>query len=97
MSEKVITGTTLRFFSVIIDDVPGGEGTPSSQPYTTPGTNSQYNEHGPLHSNPYPYTASPGQPAECAAGNEPYANTSLIGNPPGTLPAHTETTKRSLK
>jgi ABC-type transporter Mla subunit MlaD len=97
VSEKVLTGTTLRFFSVIVDDVPGGEGTPSSRPYTTPGTSSQYNEHGPLHSNPYPYTASPGQPAECAAGNEPYANVSLIGNPPGNLPSHTETTKRSLK
>ena len=26
-----------------------------------------------LHSNPYPNTASPGQPKECEAGNEPYA------------------------
>ena len=41
-----------------------------------------------LHSNPYPNTAAPGQPAECEAGNEDYgafglANKQAIGNPPG--------------
>ena len=35
---------------------------------------------------PYPNTDSPGQPAECAAGNETFdAATSVIGNPPGNL------------
>ncbi len=96
LSEKIGSGTALRVLTVVIDDVAGGEGTPSSRPYTTPAPNSVV-EHGPLHSNPYPYTASPGQPAECAAGNEPYANTSLIGNPSGSLPDHTETTKRSVR
>lgn len=36
-----------------------------------------------LHSNPYPYTASPGQPKECEAGNERYESTvgvTTIGN-----------------
>ncbi len=38
-----------------------------------------------LHANPYPYTAAPGQPRECAAGNEKYIpNRMVIGNPPVT-------------
>lgn len=37
-----------------------------------------------LHYNPYPNTASPGQPHECEAGNEPYkAGVTTIGNVPG--------------
>jgi ABC-type transporter Mla subunit MlaD len=97
LSEKFGNGTALRFNVVVIDDVPGGEGTPSSRPYTkpvsasTPGNNG---ESGPLHVNPYPYTASPGQPNECAAGNEPYVAGSLIGNPPGNLGTNTEKTTR---
>lgn len=36
-----------------------------------------------LHSNPYPDTAAPGQPAVCAAGNERYLKGSIyIGHPP---------------
>ncbi|HEX6753131.1 MAG TPA: MlaD family protein [Solirubrobacterales bacterium] len=36
-----------------------------------------------LHSNPYPNTASPGQPRECEAGNERYeAGVTRIGNTP---------------
>ena len=51
-------------------------------------------ESGPLHVNPYPNTASPGQKHECAAGNEPYTGGYLIGNPPGNLGTHTEKTTR---
>ncbi len=37
-----------------------------------------------LHSNPYPNTASPGQPKECEAGNEDFENgVTRIGNTPG--------------
>ena len=94
VGEQLGNGTALRFNLVTIDDVPGGEGTPSSKPYTTPDAASD--EHGPLHVNPYPNTAAPGQPNECAAGNEPYSGTSsLVGNPPGNLGTHTEKTKRS--
>jgi hypothetical protein len=95
LSENVVTGNALRFSPIAIDDVVGGESVPSQRPYTTPDTNPS-DEHGPLHVNPYPNTASPGQPRECAAGNEPYSGTSaVIGNPPGNLGLHTETTKRS--
>jgi virulence factor Mce-like protein len=96
LSENVATGTALRFDLVTIDDVLGGEAVPSHKPYLTPDTNLN-DEHGPLHVNPYPNTDAPGQtPAECAAGNEPYSGArALIGNPPGDLGLHTETTSRS--
>jgi ABC-type transporter Mla subunit MlaD len=52
-----------------------GEGSPSSAPAAGPGANF-------LHINPYPYTASPGQPASCMAGNEKYVGgVTSIGNP----------------
>jgi ABC-type transporter Mla subunit MlaD len=96
VGEDVITGNALRFSPVAIDDVLGGESVPSQAPYLVPNTSPA--QHGPLHANPYPYTASPGQPKECAAGNEPYSGAhAVIGNPPGNLGTHTETTKRSTK
>ncbi len=97
VSERFGNGTALRFNLVVIDDVLGGEAVPSQRPYTkaaltgAPGNNG---ENGPIHVNPYPYTASPGQPRECAAGNEPYTGGYLIGNPPGNLGTRTEKTTR---
>lgn len=97
LSDPVATGTRLRFNLVAIDDVAGAESVPSQSPYTTPDTNPA-DAHGPLHANPYPNTASPGQTPECAAGNEPYSGLqSVIGNPPGNLGLKTETTKASSK
>jgi virulence factor Mce-like protein len=97
LSDQVATGTRLRFNLVAIDDVPGEESVPSQQFYTTPDTN-QADSHGPVHDNPYPNTASPGQPRECAAGNEPYsAAQAVFGNPPGQLGVNTEATKATLK
>jgi ABC-type transporter Mla subunit MlaD len=88
-------GTALTFALVTIDDVQGGEAVPSSKPNLHPVATATQ-ESGPLHVNPYPNTASPGQtPHECAAGNEPYSpNSYLIGNPPGNLGTHTEKTTR---
>jgi ABC-type transporter Mla subunit MlaD len=93
LGEPFGNGTALRFDTVVIDDVLGGEAVPSSRPYLTEGPGGT-GESGPLHVNPYPYTASPGQPHECAAGNEGYRSGAVIGNPPGHLPATTETTTR---
>jgi hypothetical protein len=71
----------------------GGESVPSQKPYSKPDTNTSDN-HGPLHVNPYPNTDSPGQTAECAAGNEPYSGKgALIGNPPGNVGLKTQKTK----
>ncbi len=89
LSEHVTQGTFLRFVPIAI----------------APGANSQLGpshaisqdkvgrDSGPLHSNPYPYTDSPGQPAACGAGNETFlANRAVIGNPPGKPVLRTEKT-----
>jgi ABC-type transporter Mla subunit MlaD len=89
LSEHVTQGTLLRFVQVLVDDRPGAESEPSSHVYTGPSATSL----GPLHVNPYPYTASPGQPAACAAGNEPYQRGPVLGNPSGHLPLSTELTR----
>ncbi|HUO72410.1 MAG TPA: MlaD family protein [Solirubrobacteraceae bacterium] len=97
LQERFGNGTALRFNVVVIDDVLGGEAVPSQKPYVTaaapnaPGNNG---ENGPLHVNPYPNTSSPGEPQECAAGNEPYKDVAVIGNPPGKLSDTTEKTTR---
>jgi ABC-type transporter Mla subunit MlaD len=92
LSEHVSQGTFLRFVQIAIDDLPGRESEPSSRAYTGPASSAA----GPLHVNPYPNTDSPGQPAECAAGNEPFRDGhAVIGNPPGNLGVATEITKRS--
>jgi ABC-type transporter Mla subunit MlaD len=59
-------------------DGPNAEGAPASAPANGP----EVKNH--LHFNPYPNTASPGQPRECEAGNEKYAiGQTTIGNAPG--------------
>ena len=97
LSDPVSTGTRLRFNVVAIDDVPGEESVPSQSPFFTPDTNPA-DSHGPIHVNPYPNTASPGQPRACSAGNEPFsAAHALIGNPAGKVSVKTDQTTRSLK
>jgi ABC-type transporter Mla subunit MlaD len=91
LSEHVSQGGLLRFVQIAIDDLPGRESGPSSQPYT----GKVQGASGPIHANPYPNTDSPGEPAECAAGNEPFtAGHALVGNPPGNVGLTTETTTR---
>jgi ABC-type transporter Mla subunit MlaD len=92
LSEHVSEGTLLRFVQISITDGAGFESSPSSKVYTGPPGSAS----GPLHVNPYPYTDSPGQPAACAAGNEPFIKArAVIGNPPGKIPLTTEMTKAS--
>ncbi|HUE27870.1 MAG TPA: MlaD family protein [Solirubrobacteraceae bacterium] len=94
LSDPVATGTRLRFNVVAIDDLPGVESVPSQKVFTTPDPN-QADSHGPLHVDPYPNTASPGETLECSAGNEPYSDlTPSIGNPPGNVGTKTEVTTR---
>jgi ABC-type transporter Mla subunit MlaD len=95
LSDPVATGTRLRFNTVAIDDVPGGEAVPSQKVSTTPDASTS-DLHGPLHVDPYPNTAAPGEPFECSAGNEPYSGLAAsIGNPPRNVGTKTEITKRS--
>jgi virulence factor Mce-like protein len=89
LSEGDRNGTWQRFIIVPTPQGPNNEGGPSSGPADGP------TEANHLHANPYPNTASPGQPKECESGNEPYLRgQTVIGNVPGTQSATTERTTR---
>ncbi|HEY5053542.1 MAG TPA: MlaD family protein [Solirubrobacterales bacterium] len=71
-------GTWLSFISPTPPEGPNNEGSPASAPANGPTPPNH------LHYNPYPNTASPGQPEECEAGNEHYeVGRTVIGNAPG--------------
>jgi virulence factor Mce-like protein len=91
LSDGDANGTWQRFIIVASPQGPNNEGGPSSAPANGPTIDNH------LHNNPYPNTASPGQPDECEAGNEDYlAGKTVIGNVPGTQSNKTEKTTRSL-
>ena len=78
-------GTGQRFLVMSAGTGPNSENSPSSQP-ANGGSDVNF-----LHANPYPNTASPGQPHECEAGNETYiAGRKVIGNVPGNQGTVTE-------
>ncbi len=82
-------GNWLNFIPITPPAGANSEGSPASAPANGP----ERANH--LHYNPYPYTASPGQPHSCAAGNERYTpGQTVIGNPPEKI---TTTTDRQLK
>jgi virulence factor Mce-like protein len=87
-------GTSQRFIIVATPQGPNNEGSPASAPANggVPGKQDNY-----LHTNPYPNTASPGQPKECESGKEKFlVGKQAIGNVPGNQGLG-ETTKRALK
>jgi virulence factor Mce-like protein len=85
-------GTSQRFIIIATPQGPNNEGGPSSAPANGPLRDNF------LHTNPYPNTASPGQPRECEAGNEGFqAGRQVIGNVPGNQGTATDHTTRSLK
>jgi virulence factor Mce-like protein len=88
ISEGDRQGTWQRFIIVATPSGPqnpNNEGGPSSGPANGPLVDNH------LHTNPYPYTASPGQPAECEAGNENYVRgRTVIGNTAAREPSETE-------
>jgi ABC-type transporter Mla subunit MlaD len=87
LSEGDQNGTSQRFIIIAAPSGPDNEGGPASQPAHGPGSGNY------LHSNPYPNTASPGEPDECEAANEPYPqNKVVIGNPPGNQGTTHDTT-----
>jgi phospholipid/cholesterol/gamma-HCH transport system substrate-binding protein len=90
LSEGDNNGTGQRFIIIAAPQGPNNEGSPSSAPASGPNADNY------LHTNPYPNTASPGQPKECEAGNEPYlAGRQVIGNVPGNQGTATEKTTKS--
>jgi virulence factor Mce-like protein len=85
LSVSDVAGTTQRFIIIATPQGPNNEGGPSSGAANGP-TSDNY-----LHANMYPYTASPGQPHECEAGNEGYvAGQQQIGNTAAHEPASTD-------
>jgi ABC-type transporter Mla subunit MlaD len=92
LSEHVTQGGLLRFVPISITPGTNSQSGPSHQVSRRP----VGQDSGPLHSNPYPYTDSPGQPAECSAGNETFKSGQVvIGNPPTKRGLNTEQTKAS--
>lgn len=86
LSEGNRTGTWQRFIVVSPPLGPNSEAGPSSGPANGGGAPTLY-----LHTNLYPNTASPGQPRECEAGNEPWLpGRTVIGNVPGNQGTRTE-------
>lgn len=73
-------GKNQRFIVLGPDDGPNSELGPASAPASGGGTTGSNF----LHYNPYPYTAAPGQPRACEAGNDRYIPGQVqIGNTPG--------------
>ena len=66
LSEGDSNGTWQRFIIIAAPVGPNAEAGPSAAPGSGPGEDNY------LHVNPYPNTASPGQPDECEAGNEDF-------------------------
>jgi len=95
LSEGDENGTSQRFIIVAAPAGPNNEGGPSNRPANGPQKDNY------LHTNPYPNTASPGQPRECEAGNETYIDgQAVIGNVPGnqgTLVDETTIEKRGTQ
>lgn len=100
-SEHVPQGNLLDFLPIAIRASPGPNRNFESQQSSRPYTGRVYvdpnlGSAGPIHSDPYPNTASPGQRRECSAGNEPYSGAApLVGNPPHNVGVGTEKTTRS--
>lgn len=85
LSQSDTIGSSLAANLLITPAGPNGEAVPAAKPADGPKTvvaNGQPADNF-LHSNPYPYTAAPGQPKECEAGNETYiAGKQVIGHTP---------------
>jgi virulence factor Mce-like protein len=105
-SENIGVGTLARVLPVLSPGGPNAEGFPSSAPASGPSVDREagfgsvpgkaINDNH-LHYNPYPNVSGPGQPKECEAGNEPYANgQTVIGNVPGNVGTTHEATTREL-
>jgi len=105
LSESDATGTELNVEPLALPQLPNSEAGPASAPADGP-PNSAFKGLSPeqqtlvddsfLHSDPYPATEAPGQPAECESGNERYIpGRTMIGTAPVIQPG-TEKTKLVL-
>jgi virulence factor Mce-like protein len=103
-SENIGVGTLARALPVLSPAGPNAEGFPSSAPANGPSIDREagfgsvagkaINDNH-LHYNPTPNVAGPGQPQECEAGNETYANgQTVIGHASGNAGTTHEVTTR---
>ncbi len=100
LSESDQVGTMLAVNAIAPPQLPNSEAGPASAPADGPpatrGPQSSLEDDSYLHSDPYPFTAAPGQPHICEAGNERYVpGRQVIGTAPVTQNG-TEHTKRVL-
>ena len=106
LSESDQVGTVVRVLAMSLPQVANSEAGPSSAPANGPPANAipglsptqqSLVDDSFLHSDPYPYTAAPGQPSVCESGNEAYRpGRQVIGAAPVSQPT-TEQTKRVLR
>jgi virulence factor Mce-like protein len=104
LSESDVIGSQLNVVALPLPQLPNSEAGPSSAPADGPPAPSNaplsvrsLEDDSFLHSNPYPSTAAPGQPAACEAGNEVYIKgRQEIGNAPQLQQRTTERTRRVL-
>jgi virulence factor Mce-like protein len=106
LSVSTQNGSSLFTGPVILAEAPDSEGGPAAKPANGPVKGPPEPPRAPtgrvidnfLHSNPYPYTAAPGQPKECEAGNEVYVpGKQVIGNTPANEGIITEDQKVGAK
>ena len=106
-AENIGVGTLARVLTVLSPGGVNAEGFPSAAPASgpsidreatpIPGQLGKLINDNHLHYNPYPNVAGPGQPHECEAGNETYAEgKTVIGNAPGNAGTTHEATTREL-
>jgi virulence factor Mce-like protein len=108
LSESDVIGTRLDVLSLVLPQLGfklhNAEAGPSSAPADGPPANRLHVgsrdqllvDDSFLHANPYPYTAAPGQPGVCAAGNERYVQGRIVIGPAPLVGDKTERTKRVL-
>lgn len=71
----------VRAISILGPLGPNSESVPAAAPANGGGISPEAERNNFLHANPYPWTAAPGQPRACAAGNEKYVpSQQVIGN-----------------
>jgi phospholipid/cholesterol/gamma-HCH transport system substrate-binding protein len=86
LNDGMATSQRFLVMSAGQSDSFNGVNAPNSEngPSAAPANSSTFEGNNYLHANPYPNTASPGQPRECEAGNENFIpGRTVIGNDPG--------------
>jgi len=91
-------GRWVRAISTFAGLGDNAEAVPAASPANGAGNNPENVSRNYLHTNPYPWTAAPGQPRACAAGNETYVpGRQVFGNEMGILATPIDQTEGQSK